>query len=84
MAWTGTGKAGEGRMDIQAIAPDRAVVIGLEFIKPFPAKNTVEFTFVPGGGRQDHGHLVDVRARTLHVEIDAYRLQTWTNWWGAT
>lgn len=47
-AWTGTGKAGEGRMDIQAVAPGRAVVIGIEFIKPFPAKNTVEFTFVPG------------------------------------
>ncbi|MEI9902777.1 MAG: SRPBCC family protein [Asticcacaulis sp.] len=35
-------------MDIQAVAPGRAVDIGLEFIKPFPNKNTVEFTFVPG------------------------------------
>lgn len=46
-AWTATGKAGEGRMDIQAVAPNRAVVINLEFIKPFAAKNTVEFTLVP-------------------------------------
>ncbi len=45
--WTGTGKAGTGRMTIKAIAPGRAVVIALDFVKPFQANNTAEFTFVP-------------------------------------
>lgn len=46
--WAGSGKAGTGRMEIKAIAPGRAIVIALDFIKPFQANNTAEFTFVPG------------------------------------
>ena len=45
-AWTGTGKAGEGRMTITAVTP-AATGIVLEFVRPFPAKNEVEFSYAP-------------------------------------
>jgi hypothetical protein len=47
--WAGTGKAGTGRMEIKAAVPSSAVVIALDFIKPFAASNTAEFTFIPEG-----------------------------------
>ena len=47
--WTGTGKAGTGRMEIKAVTPAEVVVIALDFFKPFKANNTAEFTFVPQG-----------------------------------
>jgi hypothetical protein len=48
-AWAGNKKAGEGRMTIVGGRPGELVRIRLEFLKPFVATNTAEFTFVPQG-----------------------------------
>jgi hypothetical protein len=45
-AWTGSGKAGAGRMEIQEVSANR-VLIRIDFFKPFSAHNTVEFTLAP-------------------------------------
>src|SRR5712672_1849022 len=48
-AWEGNKNVGSGRMEIlDAPAPSK-VVIKLDFLKPFEAHNTAEFTFVPQG-----------------------------------
>ena len=49
-AWSGNKKVGEGRMEIlESQAPSR-VFIQLDFLKPFEAHNTTEFTLDPGDG----------------------------------
>ena len=48
-AWEGNNKAGTGTMDITASAPDK-IVIALEFLKPFKAKNTATFALVERDG----------------------------------
>ncbi|HEX8665104.1 MAG TPA: SRPBCC family protein [Beijerinckiaceae bacterium] len=46
-AWEGNRNVGQGRMEIvDASAPSR-VTIKLDFLKPFEAHNTAEFTLVP-------------------------------------
>jgi len=47
-AWEGK-KAGSGRMEIVAADPASRVVVKLDFIKPFAAHNTAEFTFAREG-----------------------------------
>jgi uncharacterized protein YndB with AHSA1/START domain len=47
--WNGNKEVGEGRMTIIESTPDKIVAIRLEFIKPFKAINTAEFTFKPVG-----------------------------------
>jgi hypothetical protein len=47
--WTGNGKAGAGRMEIQQV-DSAQVLIRIEFFKPFKACNTVAFTLVPQDG----------------------------------
>ncbi|HEX4964043.1 MAG TPA: SRPBCC family protein [Thermoanaerobaculia bacterium] len=47
-AWEGNGKAGSGRMEIKESSPSK-VTIQLDFIKPFEAHNTAEFTLEPVG-----------------------------------
>ena len=47
--WSGDRNVGQGRMEItESIAPER-LTIKLEFIRPFPAHNIVEFLLVPKG-----------------------------------
>ena len=48
-AWAGNRKVGEGRMTITESRPSELVRIKLEFLKPFAATNTAEFTFEPEG-----------------------------------
>lgn len=50
-AWAGNSKVGEGRMTIVESRPSELVRIKLEFLKPFAATNTAEFTFKPEGER---------------------------------
>jgi uncharacterized protein YndB with AHSA1/START domain len=50
-AWAGNSKVGEGRMTITESRPSELVRIKLEFLKPFAAINTAEFTFKPQGDR---------------------------------
>ena len=44
-AWSGNNQVGEGRMSITESRPGEFVRINLEFIKPFRATNTTQFTF---------------------------------------
>lgn len=48
-AWAGNKKVGEGRMTITESRPNELVRLKLEFLKPFAAVNTTEFTFTPEG-----------------------------------
>lgn len=47
-AWEGNSKVGSGRMEILEATPARTV-IKLDFLKPFEAHNTAEFTLTPDG-----------------------------------
>jgi carbon monoxide dehydrogenase subunit G len=49
-AWAGTGKVGEGKMQIIESRPGEKVGIRLEFIKPMAAVNQTEFAFKPDAG----------------------------------
>ena len=48
-AWQGNSKVGEGRMEIADTSPPSKVTIKLDFVKPFEAHNTAEFTLEPKG-----------------------------------
>jgi len=45
MAWAGNKKIGEGRMTITGSQPNEFIRFKLEFVKPFKATHTAEFTF---------------------------------------
>jgi carbon monoxide dehydrogenase subunit G len=48
-AWTSTGKSGQGRMEITESSAPSVVRMRLEFVKPFSATNTAEFSLEPAG-----------------------------------
>jgi uncharacterized protein YndB with AHSA1/START domain len=48
-AWEGNSKVGSGSMEITESSPSGKIVVKLDFLKPFEAHNTAEFTLVPGG-----------------------------------
>jgi uncharacterized protein YndB with AHSA1/START domain len=48
-AWVGNKNVGQGRMEIVASVPPSKIVIMLDFLKPFEAHNTAEFTLAPAG-----------------------------------
>ena len=43
--WAGNNKVGQGSMTIMESRPDEFISFKLEFLKPFAATNTAEFTF---------------------------------------
>ena len=47
--WSGNNKVGEGSMSITESRPSELVRLRLEFLRPFKATNTAEFTFKPNG-----------------------------------
>ena len=47
--WDSTGRAGKGSMTIVAARAAQKVVMRLEFLKPFVATNTAEFSLVSDG-----------------------------------
>ena len=47
--WAGNNQVGEGRTTITESRPSDLIKMELEFVKPFAATNTVEFTFKPEG-----------------------------------
>ena len=47
--WEGNDKVGKGRMEMTESTPPSKVVIKLDFLKPFEAHNTAEFTLQPQG-----------------------------------
>ena len=50
-AWAGNKKVGEGRMTITESRANELIRLRLEFLKPFKATNTTEFTFKVEGNR---------------------------------
>jgi uncharacterized protein YndB with AHSA1/START domain len=49
--WAGDNKTvGAGRMEILQTTPASKIVIKLDFMRPFEAHNTAEFTLEPDGG----------------------------------
>jgi uncharacterized protein YndB with AHSA1/START domain len=48
-AWEGNRKVGAGRMEIIDAPPPSRVAIKLDFMRPFEAHNTAEFTLEPRG-----------------------------------
>jgi uncharacterized protein YndB with AHSA1/START domain len=48
-SWEGSKDVGQGRMEITESVPPSKISIRLEFVKPFEARNTVDFTLQPGG-----------------------------------
>jgi len=50
-SWVGNNNVGEGRMTITESHPSDLIRIKLEFMKPFAATNTAEFTFKPEGSQ---------------------------------
>lgn len=51
MRWAGNAKVGEGSMTIVASQPSEMIRFKLEFLKPFKATNTTEFTFASQGAQ---------------------------------
>lgn len=49
--WVGNNKVGEGSMTITESRPSDLIRFRLEFLKPFKATNTAEFTFKPESNR---------------------------------
>ena len=47
--WSGNQQVGEGSNTITESRPGELIKIKLDFLKPFQATNTAEFTFVPEG-----------------------------------
>lgn len=48
-AWQGNRKAGEGRMEIIEASEPEALVIKLDFLKPFKSQNTTRFALTAEG-----------------------------------
>jgi uncharacterized protein YndB with AHSA1/START domain len=51
--WEGNKKVGKGRMEIRKSVPASNLVITLDFIEPWSAHNTAEFTLAPAAGATD-------------------------------
>jgi len=51
MKWAGNMNVGEGSMTITESRPNELVTFRLDFLKPFEATNTAEFTFKPEGNQ---------------------------------
>lgn len=49
--WNGNKEVGQGRLAVTDASPPSRVTLQLDFVKPFEAHNTVEFTLVPRGDR---------------------------------
>jgi uncharacterized protein YndB with AHSA1/START domain len=75
-AWDGDKNVGEGHMEIVEVAPPSKVVIKLDFMRPFEAHNTAEFTLAPKGETTDvtwaiHGpNLFVGKVMGLFVDMD--------------
>jgi len=50
-SWSGNKNVGRGRMTVTDSRPVEWIRIKLEFLKPFAATNTAEFTFKPNGNQ---------------------------------
>jgi hypothetical protein len=75
--WKGNSKVGEGRMQITDVAPNR-VGIDLDFLKPFPTSNKVEFDLQPKGEGTDvtwsMAGPLPFLAKIIHVFVNMDRM----------
>ncbi len=73
-AWEGSGKVGQGRMEIVDETVPSRVVIKLDFTKPFRASNTVEYTLTAKGDATEvtwaMSGAAPFPARIVHVFFD--------------
>jgi uncharacterized protein YndB with AHSA1/START domain len=51
--WEGNKEVGQGRMEITESSAPSKIIIKLNFLKPFEAQNTAEFTLKPSGDATD-------------------------------
>lgn len=51
--WHGSAKVGQGRMEITDTTAPTSITVKLDFIKPFKANNTAQFTLVRAGSATD-------------------------------
>ena len=77
-AWEGNREVGQGRMEIAESVPPSKVAIKLDFVKPFEAHNTVEFTLELKGDATNVtwtmlGNMPYV-AKIVHVFLDMDKL----------
>lgn len=73
-AWEGNQDVGQGSMEIAESVPPSRVTIKLDFVKPFEAHNTVEFSLEPRGEATAvtwvmQGH-TPYFAKIIHVFLD--------------
>ena len=68
--WKGNRNVGSGRMEILDAPPPDRIVIKLDFMAPFEAHNTAEFTLLPQR-RQHKCHMADAWSGAAAVESDA-------------
>jgi uncharacterized protein YndB with AHSA1/START domain len=73
-AWEGNKNVGSGRMEILDVSVPSKIVVKLDFLKPFEAHNTAEFTMLPQGDATNliwamHGPLVFM-AKVMHVFVN--------------
>jgi hypothetical protein len=73
-AWEGNKEVGQGRMEIAESVPPSKVAIKLDFVRPFEAHNTVEFTLDPKGDATNVTWAMQgdtpYLAKIIHVFID--------------
>lgn len=48
--WSGNDAVGAGRMEILKTVPNTSVTVKLDFLKPFEARNTTEYSLAASGG----------------------------------
>lgn len=77
-AWVGEGKVGAGSMEITNSTPSSAILIKLDFEKPFEAHNITTFTFAPGEGGTEvvwsmEGHL-NLMMKIMHIFMNMEKL----------
>ena len=76
--WAGNHEVGEGRMTITEGRPSELIRIKLEFLKPFAATSTAEFTFKPEGDQTAITWSMEGRnnlmAKAIHLFMDMDRM----------
>jgi len=77
-AWEGNKNVGSGRMEILEASPPSKIVIKLDFLKPFEAHNTAEFTMLPQGNATSITWLMrgpaSFMVKVMHVFINMDRM----------
>jgi hypothetical protein len=76
--WAGNREVGEGRMTLTESRPDALIRIQLEFLRPFAATSTAEFTFMPEGDQTvvtwSMVGKVNFIAKAIHLFVDMDRM----------